>query len=238
MTQSLRRLWMQWWMQWAGHSAPGRLAMRLASWGAPPHRAQNVLARLSPAGFFSPSVTLYHPDVRFGQHVFLGDRVVLFSRDGTGAIQLDDRAHVYQETFLETGEGGQICIGADSSVHSRCQLMAYKGSIRIGQGVAIAQGCALYPFDHGMEPGRPIRSQPLVSKGDIEIGDEAWLGTGVVVLSGVRIGAGAAVAAGSVVTRDVPDNAIAAGVPARVVWRRNALPATQNQRDTAQAAFR
>jgi acetyltransferase-like isoleucine patch superfamily enzyme len=197
-----------------------------------------VLARLSPAGFISSTVTLYHPDVRFGKHVFVGDRVVLFSRDGTGGIQLDDRVHLYQESFLETGDGGRIQIGADSSIHPRCQLMAYKGSIRIGQGVGIAQGCALYPYDHRIDPGQPIRSQPLVSKGDIEIGDEAWLGTGVIVLAGVRIGAGATVAAGSVVTRDVPDNAIAAGVPARVTWRRSSAAVTEKRHDAAYALFK
>ena len=238
MGTAIRRLWMRFWMRLAGHNMAGRLAMRIASWSAPPYRGQTVLARLSAAGFHSPSITRHHPDVRFGEHTFVGDRVVLFSRDGTGRIRLADRVYVYQETFLETGEGGEIHIGADSSVHPRCQLMAYKASIRIGQGVSIAQGCAFYPFDHGIEPGRTIRSQPLVVKGDIEIGDEAWLGTGVVVLSGVRIGAGAVVSAGSVVTRDVPDNAVAAGVPARVVWRRGGVLPTPSQRATSQAAFR
>jgi maltose O-acetyltransferase len=52
--------------------------------------------------------------------------------------------------------------------------------------------------------------------GAIEIGDGAWLASRVMVLPGVRIGAGAVVAAGSVVTRDVPDNTLVAGVPARV----------------------
>ncbi len=62
--------------------------------------------------------------------------------------------------------------------------------------------------------------QPLQTKGGIFIHDEAWLGYGVIVLSGVQIGKGAVIGAGSVVTRDVPDNAIAVGVPARVVRMR------------------
>ena len=223
---TISRLWMRFWMLLAGHGPLGRLAMRVASWAAPPHRARNILARLSPVGFISPSATCYHPNISFGKHVFIGDRVLLFSRDGSGLIRVGDRVHVYHETFIETGEGGEISIGPNTTVHARCQLMAYKGSIRIGGGVAISQGCAFYPFDHGIEPGRPIRSQPLVSKGPIEIGDEAWLGTGVIVLSGVRIGEGAVVAAGSVVTRNVPDNAIAASVPARMIGTRgDAVPA-------------
>ena len=217
---TFRRLWMRFWMLLAGHGPFGRLAMRVASWAAPPHRARNILARLSDVGFIAPSATWYHPHVSFGKHVFIGDRVMLFSRDGSGLIRLGDRVHVYQDTCVETGEGGEISIGKNSSIHRGCQLMAYKGSIRIGEGVAIAAGCALYPYDHGIELGRPIRSQPIVSKGAIEVGDDAWLGTGVTVLAGVRIGEGAVVAAGAVVTRDVPPNSISAGVPARVVGMR------------------
>jgi acetyltransferase-like isoleucine patch superfamily enzyme len=62
--------------------------------------------------------------------------------------------------------------------------------------------------------------QALTSKGSITIGDEAWLGDGVKVLDGVHIGKGAIIGAGAVVTKDVPDYAIAVGVPARVVSKR------------------
>jgi acetyltransferase-like isoleucine patch superfamily enzyme len=211
---------MRFWMLGAGRGALGRLAMYFASWAAPPHRARNMLARLSPQGFMAWTATLYHPHVQFGRGTFVDDGVILFSRDGTGRIALGDRVHLYRDSNIETGLGGTVEIGARSTIHARCQLMAYVGSIRIGVDVAIAQGCALYPYDHGIERGRPISDQPLVSKGDIEIADGAWLGTGVTVLSGVQIGAGAVVAAGAVVTRSVPANAVVAGVPARVVGER------------------
>ena len=209
-------------MLWAGHGRAGRLAMRLAAWGAPPHRARNYLARLNPSGFIAPTAVLHHPRIRFGRHVFLGDRVVLYQSGGDGEIDLGDRVHVYADACLETSEGARLIVGAETAVHMRCQLMAHKGSIRIGRGVALAAGCALYPYDHGIEPGVPIRRQPIESKGDIVIGDEAWLGTGVIVLAGVTIGEGAVVGAGSVVTRDVPPFAIAVGSPARVVKLRRA----------------
>lgn len=56
-----------------------------------------------------------------------------------------------------------------------------------------------------------------ISKGDIEVGDDVWIGYNSLILSGVKIGQGAVVAAGSVVTKDVPPYAIVGGVPAKVI---------------------
>jgi acetyltransferase-like isoleucine patch superfamily enzyme len=89
--------------------------------------------------------------------------------------------------------------------------------------VSIAPYCAFYPYDHGIIPDLPIRQQPLRSRGGIVIEDEAWLGVGVIVLDGVRIGHGAVVGAGSVVTHDVPDGAVVHGFPARVLMMRSDL---------------
>ena len=93
-------------------------------------------------------------------------------------------------------------------------------SIRIGSGVLIGPNCAVYSYDHGTGPDTSIRQQPLTTKGDVHIGDDSWLGFGVIVLSVVRIGKGAVIGAGSVVTSDIPDNAVAIGIPARVVKMR------------------
>ena len=60
--------------------------------------------------------------------------------------------------------------------------------------------------------------------GDIVVGDDAWLGYGVIVLDGVHIGKGAVVGAGSVVTNNIPDGGIAVGMPARVVKMREDTP--------------
>jgi acetyltransferase-like isoleucine patch superfamily enzyme len=89
--------------------------------------------------------------------------------------------------------------------------------IHIGKGVMLAPNCALYCYDHGIESGKPIRKQKLTSKGPIIIGDEAWISVGATILSGVTVGNGAVVGAGAVVTKDVPNNGIAVGNPAKVV---------------------
>jgi acetyltransferase-like isoleucine patch superfamily enzyme len=153
-----------------------------------------------------------------GAHVFLDDRPVVLRGGGArGRVAVGDRVHVYADAWLETSQGGTLIVGAGTSIHTRCQLMAHKASIRIGRGVGIAAGSAFYPYDHGIDGDRPIGQQPITSKGDIVVHDDAWIGTGVIVLSGVTIGEGAVVGAGAVVTRDVPPYAIAMGTPARVV---------------------
>ena len=221
--RALPFLWTRFWMARAGRSWGGRIATGLATWTAPSYYGATWLAELNHDGYISTSATIHHPDVRLGRHVFIGDRAVLYqARDG-GAIQIQDRVRIHLDTILQTEQGGEIVIGADTHLHPRCILTAAKASIRIGSDVQIAANCALYPYDHGTLANVPIMKQPLQSKGDIVIGDGAWLGTGVIVLSGVRIGAGAVVAAGAVVTQDVPDGAVVAGVPARLLRMRDAV---------------
>jgi maltose O-acetyltransferase len=92
--------------------------------------------------------------------------------------------------------------------------------IRIGDRVRIGHDVSLLTVDHDVGSEQMRSGQRKF--GPIEIGDGAWLASRVVVLPGIRIGAGAIVAAGSVVTRDVPDNTLVVGVPARVA--RNLSP--------------
>jgi acetyltransferase-like isoleucine patch superfamily enzyme len=160
-----------------------------------------------------------------GEHVFIGDRVLIYQVDNTsGPVELGRSVRLHREIIIETGIGGSLIIGEASNIQPRCQFSAYKAPIRIGQGVSIAPSCAFYPYDHGIAPDKPIRRQAVRSRGGIIIGDEVWLGFGVVVLDGVRIGNGAVVGAGSVVTHDVPDGAVVHGIPARVLMMRDDLP--------------
>ncbi len=212
--------WIRFWMRFAGLSPFGRTATWLATLVADPHKARGYLARMNPKGFISPKAVIYHSDFHFGLNIFIDDRVVLFQRQNGGGIEFGDRIHLYRDTILETGFDGHIKIGNDSSIHPRCQLNAYAASIEIGSGVMLAPNCGLYPYSHGIAPDIPIREQPLESKGSIIIGNEAWLGYGVVVLGKVNIGNGAVIGAGAVVTHDIPDNAIAFGNPAKVIKKR------------------
>jgi acetyltransferase-like isoleucine patch superfamily enzyme len=209
--------WIRFWMRFAGLSPLGRIATWLASIAAHPHKARVYLAKMNPRGYISTKAVVFHADFQYGRHIFVDDRVVLFQREQGGALVFGDRVFVYRDTILETGYGGSITIDDEASLHPRCQINAYVSDIHIGKGVMLAPGCALYPYDHGTDRSDPIREQSLVSQGSIEIGDEAWLSFGVMVLGSVRIGAGAVIGAGAIVTEDIPDYAIAVGRPAKVV---------------------
>ena len=219
--------WARLWMRAAGPGRLGRRAAGLAALGRPRYFGRHDLAALGRRGFVARSATLAHPGLRLGSHVFVGDRVVVYRDHGGGPVEIGDRVHLNDDTRIQTGLGASVTIGADSHVQPSCQFSAYQASIHVGAGVDIAPRCAFYSYDHGMSADRPIRDQPVRTRGDIVVNDDAWLGYGVIVLSGVTIGAGAVVGAGSVVTRDVPDGAVAVGVPARVRGKRGdvGLPA-------------
>ena len=220
---TFKSVWTRFWMRFAGLNRFGRIATRLATWFAPPYYGRCYLARLSPKGYISPSATIHHDKLRLGNHVFIGDRVIIFKDKNGGPVELGENVHIYGETFIQTGAGGSFKIGSNSEIHPKCQFSAYKACISIGCCVEIAPNCAFYPYNHSYAAGKPIAEQPLQTSGGITVEDDVWLGYGVIVLDGVRIGKGAVVGAGAVVTHDIPEGAIAVGVPARVVKMRSDL---------------
>jgi len=212
-----RLKWAKFWMGFAGLHAPGRFATRLATWFAPPYKGRTYLAHLGDRGYVAPDASIHHEHLHLDNNVFIGDRVVIFRAKNGGPVKIGKGTHIHRDSIIETGQGGSLTIGADTHIQPRCQFSAYLGSINIGSFVQIAPNCAFYPYDHGFETGDLIKKQPLKTKGGILIDDDAWLGVGVVVLDGVRIGKGAVIGAGSVVIQDIPEGSIAVGSPARVV---------------------
>jgi acetyltransferase-like isoleucine patch superfamily enzyme len=205
----------------AGHTGFGRLAAWLASCGYSPYHRRASLANATARGFVDPSASVRHSRLKLGAKVYLGTRVIVSESNAGGPITIGDRVHIYGDSFVETGHGGSVVIGPGTHIQPGCHIHSHLAEIHIGEMVEIAANCAFYNYDHGIAPGTPIMEQPLRTRGDIVIGDGAWLGHGVIVLQGVTIGDGAVIAAGAVVVSDIPPNAIAAGVPARVVKHRD-----------------
>jgi acetyltransferase-like isoleucine patch superfamily enzyme len=139
---------------------------------------------------------------------------------GKVRLRLGERCRLGRDVFFETCQDGRIEISADVRINMGCVLVAYS-RITIGKDCLIGEYVSIRDANHGTEPGLPMRLQPH-SIAPISIGDDVWIGRGTVILKGVTIGSGAVIGANSVVTKDVPEMMIVAGVPARVLRRRDA----------------
>jgi acetyltransferase-like isoleucine patch superfamily enzyme len=118
----------------------------------------------------------------------------------------------------------KLSIGSGTYINRRTFVDVIE-SLTIGANVAIGPGCYITDHDHGVDPNRPVLNQDMVSQ-PTRIEDEVWIGAHVVILKGVTIGKRTIVGAGSVVTRSLPSDSIAVGVPAKVI-RTRSTPATQ-----------
>nr|WP_055501740.1 sugar O-acetyltransferase [Nonomuraea pusilla] len=121
-------------------------------------------------------------------------------------------AYVKPPLFVDYGEN--IHIGARTFINHNLTALDV-ATITIGEDCQIGPGVQLLTPTHPVEPGP--RRDKLEAAEPITIGDNVWLGGGVIVCPGVSIGDNSVIGAGAVVTRDIPPNVVAAGNPARVL---------------------
>ena len=114
--------------------------------------------------------------------------------------------------------GSGIIIGENVFINHNC-VMLDSAYIRIGKNTLIGPNCQFYTPQHPMDYVE--RRQPKETGHPITIGEDCWLGGSVVVCPGVTIGNRCIIAAGSVVTKDIPDDSLAAGYPAVVKRKLN-----------------
>jgi acetyltransferase-like isoleucine patch superfamily enzyme len=156
--------------------------------------------------------------------LYLGDAptyVGYVARGMAPVIELQERAtlvidggvRVGDGTKVLVGPGARVTIGDDSHFDGDTQVIAAVG-VSVGSGCAIAWEVLIMDTDFHRIDGRP--------SGDaaVSIGDRVWIGAGAKILKGVTVGDGAVIAAGAIVTRDVPAEALVAGNPARVIRER------------------
>jgi acetyltransferase-like isoleucine patch superfamily enzyme len=116
---------------------------------------------------------------------------------------------------------GVVSIGAKTVLGQECTISCYQ-HVSIGRECIIADRAMMIDFDHGMvEVERPIREQGIYKR-DLRMGHNVWMGYGACVLRGVTVGDNAVIGTNSVVTKDVPDNAVVGGVPAKLIRMRKA----------------
>jgi acetyltransferase-like isoleucine patch superfamily enzyme len=187
--------------------------------------------------FFSGSGQLkkLEPHLNIGNNTFCDkSKMVLMKKvPGKEFIRIGNNCHITASFLIET-EDGEIIIG-NSTYIGTSSLMCNKRII-IGNEVMISWGCTIIDnnshsidsttrrkdmddFLKGLEEGdyRKYKNWSVVDNAEIVIEDNVWVGFNTIILKGVRIGKGAVVAAGSVVTKDVPDFALVGGNPARII---------------------
>jgi acetyltransferase-like isoleucine patch superfamily enzyme len=123
---------------------------------------------------------------------------------------VDESVALFPPFYSEFGKN--LTLGKGVFINIGCRFQD-TGGITIGDGSLIGHGSTLTTLDHAIDPDRRADMIPA----PIRIGRRVWLGAAVTVVPGVTIGDGAIVGAGAVVTKDVPANAIVAGVPAKLI---------------------
>ncbi len=122
-----------------------------------------------------------------------------------------ENCQFYSGVRLEVGKNAFIKIGNGTYLNRNTVIVA-KERVEIGKDCKIAWDVVIIDSDLHPLPGETkVDTKPVI------IMDNVWIGCRVIVLKGVTIGSGAIIAAGAVVTKDVPENSIAAGVPARII---------------------
>jgi acetyltransferase-like isoleucine patch superfamily enzyme len=142
---------------------------------------------------FERGVLVFHPEnISLGDDIYIGHNTILKG---------------YFKNIMEIGSG--TWIGQNCFFHSA-------GGLTIGENVGIGPYVKILSSSHIPQIGTPILHCPLEFK-EVVVESGSDLGTGAILLPGVRIGEGSIVGAGSVVTKDVPKFAVVAGVPARLI---------------------
>ena len=158
-------------------------------------------------------------NISVGAHSYIARDAWLHSRTKNCSITIGKYSSVNPYTKLVTEHGGSIKIGDHCKVDSFSVLYGSPGGLVIGNHVRMAVNVTIVTSNHKFgEPGQ-IYGQGQITKG-VTIGDDVWIGAGVIILDGVTIGSHSVIGAGSVVTKDVPENSVALGVPAAVVKTR------------------
>lgn len=153
---------------------------------------------------------------RCGVGVVVEEGVRIFHPE---TISIGDRVYIGHEAILKGYYKGSMEIGDDTWIGQRCFFHS-AGGIRIGREVGIGPEVKILTSSHDFGPERqPVIRYPLVFK-PVEVADGVDLGIGCMLLPGARVGEGAVIGAGSVVTKHVPPYEVWVGVPARFLRRR------------------
>jgi acetyltransferase-like isoleucine patch superfamily enzyme len=172
---------------------------------------------------FGVNVTLRHPHkIRLGDNVVIDDGCCLDAKgsDNRG-ITIGNGVFVGRNTILSC-KNGDIIVEDKANLGFNCEIFS-ASRVRVGKSILMAAYTYLVGGDHLYDRvDIPVLEQGRTARG-IEVDDHVWLGTHVVVTDGSRIGRDAIIGAGAVVVGEIPEFAIAAGIPAKVMRDRRGM---------------
>ncbi|PWW55442.1 acetyltransferase-like isoleucine patch superfamily enzyme [Actinokineospora spheciospongiae] len=161
---------------------------------------------------------LVNPHVVLRGMVFLGRDVEIHARPGFGRLEIGRWVHIGDGNAIRCHEGS-LRIG-DKAVFGRQNVVNCYLDIELGAATLVADWVYICDFDHvTADVHQPIKDQGIV-KSPVRIGPDTWVCTKVTITKGTRIGRGCVLGAHAVVRGDIPDFAVAAGIPAKVVRNR------------------
>jgi acetyltransferase-like isoleucine patch superfamily enzyme len=169
---------------------------------------------------FGQNVMLRHPHkIHIGSNVVIDDHCLLDAKGDTNrGITIGDGVFVGRNTILSC-KNGDIELADGANIGFNCEIFS-ASRVTVGASVLMAAYSYVIGGDHDFsDPSRPVLDQERRSAG-VTIGRGVWMGAGAKILDGVSIGEHAVIGAGSVVRNDVEAQAIAVGIPARVVSSR------------------
>ena len=166
------------------------------------HRMLCRLRSRFPNSWIEKKTHIFYKDINLIQlhdHTYIGNFTTLH------VINYDDK---HNNSYFELGE--------NSTIGELNNIRASGGKIIIGKNCSISQNVSIIAANHNIRKDQLIAKQPWdEEKTGVIIGDDVWVGANVVILPGVKINTGAIIAAGSIVTKDVEEYSIVAGVPAK-----------------------
>jgi acetyltransferase-like isoleucine patch superfamily enzyme len=170
---------------------------------------------------FSFRISLWNRFLGWNVHFVCGKDISL----GTGldirlrknsTVHLDDRCSIGNGSVLDCAENASIILGKNVVLFKNI-VIAARERIEIGDDCLIGEFSSIRDFNHSFEDIHiPIAHQGYTSE-PVIIDSDVWVGRGVAVLKGVKIGKHAVIGANSVVTKDIPGGVVAVGVPARII---------------------
>ncbi len=169
---------------------------------------------------FGRNITLRHPKkIKIGNGVIIDDNCMIDAKgvDNEG-ITIEDGVFIGRNCIIYC-KNGDIHLEENVNVSHNCEIFS-SNKLRLCKNTLISAYCYLMSggyYDYENTQVKMIDQDGLDSKGELVIGSNCWIGAGVVILDNASVGDNSVIGAGAVVTKQVPENSLAVGIPAKVV---------------------